>query len=74
MPDTTVSEFATDIGIPVERLCEQLVEAGLPEKGGDDKITDPEKTTLLAFLRQKHGKNADVEPKKLLFVEKQLVS
>ena len=33
MPDTTVSEFATDIGIPVERLCEQLVEAGLPEKG-----------------------------------------
>ncbi len=65
MPDTTVSEFATDIGIPVERLCEQLVEAGLPEKGGDDKITDPEKTTLLAFLRQKHGKNADVEPKKI---------
>ena len=65
MPDITVSEFATDIGVPVERLCEQLVEAGLSAKSEQDTITDAEKTKLLAFLRKKHGKDDDGEPKKI---------
>ncbi|MEQ8289208.1 MAG: translation initiation factor IF-2 [Gammaproteobacteria bacterium] len=65
MPDITVSEFAADVGVPVDRLREQLVEAGLSEKNEQDTITDDEKTQLLAFLRKKHGKDADAEPRKI---------
>ncbi len=65
MPETTVIEFAEDVGVPVDRLKEQLVEAGLSEKGEKDIITDSEKTTLLSFLRKKHGKDEGSEPKKI---------
>ena len=40
MPEITISEFADDVGVPVERLREQLVEAGLTEKNEEDIITD----------------------------------
>ena len=65
MPEVTISEFAADIGVPVERLQEQLVEAGLTEKNAGDVITDSEKTELLAFLRKKHGKDETSEPRKI---------
>ncbi len=65
MPEITISEFAADVGVPVERLREQLVEAGLSEKNEEDVITDSEKSQLLAFLRKKHGKDEDSEPRKI---------
>ena len=70
MPDTTVIEFAEDIQVPVERLREQLVEAGLDEKAEQDVITDAEKTVLLSFLRKKHGKDEGSEPKKIILRRK----
>lgn len=65
MPEITISEFADDVGVPVERLQEQLLEAGLSEKKADDIITDSEKSELLTFLRKKHGKDEDSEPRKI---------
>ena len=56
MPEVTINEFAADVGVPVERIQEQMVEAGLPKKKADDIITNSEKTELLGFLRKKHGK------------------
>jgi translation initiation factor IF-2 len=56
MAEITVSEFAADVNVSVERIQEQLVEAGLSKKKADDVISDSEKTELLAFLRKKHGK------------------
>lgn len=52
MAEVTVSEFATDVGVPVDRILDQLVEAGLPKKKADDVISDSEKSELLAFLRK----------------------
>jgi translation initiation factor IF-2 len=49
MPDVTVSQYADVIGIPVDRLVEQLVEAGLSEKLAGDVISDIEKSELLKF-------------------------
>ncbi len=57
MPEVTVSEFAADVGVAVERIQEQLVEAGLSKKKADEVISDSEKSELLAFLRKKHGKD-----------------
>ena len=65
MAEVTVSEFAADVGVPVDRILEQLVEAGLPKKKEDDIISDSEKSELLSFLRKKHGKADGSEAKKI---------
>ncbi len=66
MPEVKVSQFAEVVGISVDRLLEQLSEAGIASKQADDTITDDEKTKLLGYLRQKHGKGeADLEPRKV---------
>jgi translation initiation factor IF-2 len=70
MPDVTVSQYADVIGIPVDRLVEQLVEAGLSEKLAGDVISDIEKSELLKFLRRKHGKNSSTEPRKITLKRK----
>lgn len=56
MADVTVMKLAETVKMPVERLCSQLVEAGLPAKTADDLISEQEKRKLLEFLRQSHGK------------------
>ena len=65
MPEVTIKQYANVIDIPVERLLDQLVQAGLSSKSEDDMITDSEKAELLGFLRRKHGKDASSEPKKI---------
>lgn len=65
MAEVTVSEFAADVGVPVDRILDQLVEAGLPKKEADDIISDAEKSELLAFLRKKHGKEDGAGAKKI---------
>ena len=65
MPDITIGEFANDVGVSVERIQEQLVEAGLPTKNAKDVITDVEKSELLSFLRKKHGKDSGDGPRKI---------
>ncbi|MDZ7736076.1 MAG: translation initiation factor IF-2 associated domain-containing protein [Gammaproteobacteria bacterium] len=66
MPEVKVSQFADVVGISVDRLLEQLNEAGIASKQADDMITDAEKTKLLGYLRHKHGKGeVDLEPKKV---------
>lgn len=65
MPEVTINQFANDVGVPLERLQEQLLEAGLSGKRADDIITDSEKSELLAFLRKRHGKDENAEPQKI---------
>lgn len=65
MPEVTINQFASDVGVPLERLQEQLLEAGLAGKQADDMITDTEKSELLAFLRKRHGKDENAEPRKI---------
>ena len=69
MPEVTVGQFASVVGIPVERLQEQIVEAGLPKKSRDEMITDEEKSRLLSHLRDKHGKGSS-ETKKITLKRK----
>ncbi|MDY6941937.1 MAG: translation initiation factor IF-2 [Pseudomonadota bacterium] len=55
MAEVTVRQFAEAVGISVERLLEQLADAGMGEKGAEDQITDQEKTDLLGYLRKRRG-------------------
>ena len=66
MADVSVTQFADVVGISVDRLLEQLKEAGVKVSDAEATITDDEKMTLLSFLKAKHeseGKTS--EPKKI---------
>ncbi|MGZ8224029.1 MAG: translation initiation factor IF-2 [Methylobacter sp.] len=56
MNNKTVRQLAEVVKIPLERLLEQLKEAGLSANAADDVINEDEKMQLLAHLRKRHGK------------------
>ncbi|MDP3877620.1 MAG: translation initiation factor IF-2 [Methylobacter sp.] len=56
MSNKTVRQLAEVVKIPLERLLEQLKEAGLSATAPDDVINEDEKMRLLAHLRKRHGK------------------
>lgn len=51
MPGVTVKQLAELVGTPVERLLEQLSDAGLSMSSESDEVTDEEKMQLLNHLR-----------------------
>ena len=55
MAEVTVKQFAEVVGISIDRLMEQLKEAGVSVASPDATITDDEKMELLGHLRRKHG-------------------
>ncbi len=58
MSEVTVKQFAEVVGVPTDRLLTQLGEAGLDISDENAMISDSEKTRLLEFLRQSHGKRS----------------
>ncbi|RPD86470.1 translation initiation factor IF-2 [Luteimonas sp. 100069] len=67
---TTIRKLAALVNTPVEKLLEQLSEAGMPFSDPDQVVTSAEKLKLLGFLKRAHGKgDAPVEevaaPKKI---------
>ena len=73
MSDVTVKQFADVVGLPVDRLMVQLVEAGLAISDADETISDQEKMQLLTYLRKSHGKQetqSATEPKKITLKRK----
>ena len=63
MSDVSITQLAKVVGTPVERLLEQLKEAGIEVSGADAMITDEEKLKLLAHLREAHGKKSSEKGK-----------
>jgi len=57
MSQVTVKQLSEVVGAPVERLLEQLKDAGIVVADGDSEITDEQKFKLLDHLRNSHGKN-----------------
>jgi translation initiation factor IF-2 len=72
MAEVTVKQFAEVVGISVDRLLEQLKEAGVTVTNADATISDDEKMTLLGFLRNKHTseEKTATEPKKITLKRK----
>lgn len=61
--EVTVTQLASVVGIPVEKLLQQMQKAGLSHSLADEKVTDDEKQTLLAFLKQSHGDESGEQKK-----------
>ncbi len=71
MSEVTVKEFANAIGIPVERLLSQLVDAGVKKTAPEEPISEDEKTQLLDYLRkQREEREAGAEPRKITLKRK----
>jgi translation initiation factor IF-2 len=66
----TIRKLAELVNTPVEKLLEQLAEAGMSFSGPDQTVTSAEKLKLLGFLKRSHGKGESaaeesVAPKKI---------
>ncbi|GGE54595.1 hypothetical protein GCM10007421_31410 [Halopseudomonas oceani] len=69
MAEVTVKQLADEVGTPVERLLQQMQEAGLSQTGPAQAVSDDEKQTLLAFLKSAHGDSGS-EPRKITLKRK----
>lgn len=65
MPEITLEQFAVEIGVSIEKIQQQFVDAGLPSREADDTITDIEKSAFFTFLRKQRGKDDNAEPHKI---------
>ncbi len=61
MAQTTVAQFAAELGLPTALLLEQLKGAGVVKFTVDDRLEETDKTALLDYLRKEHG--AEQAPK-----------
>ncbi|MDR0672063.1 MAG: translation initiation factor IF-2 [Zoogloeaceae bacterium] len=55
MTSTKISQFASELNMPLEALQEQLAKAGVRNRDAGNEISDRDKTRLLDFLRRVHG-------------------
>ncbi|WP_263144715.1 translation initiation factor IF-2 [Pseudomonas sp. RIT-PI-AD] len=69
MTQVTVKELAKVVDTPVERLLQQMREAGLPHTNAEQAVTDTEKQALLAHLKSSHGEKLE-EPRKITLQRK----
>lgn len=69
MTQLTVKSLSEEIGTPIDRLLEQLADAGMT-KSGTDSVTEDEKQKLLSHLRKEHGEATAAEPTRLTLQRK----
>ena len=70
MGKSNVEEFATELGLPVDLLLEQLKSSGVDKLSALDELKEEDKLALLAYLRSEHG--ASSRPKsKITLTRKQ---
>ncbi|HAK52130.1 MAG TPA: translation initiation factor IF-2 [Gammaproteobacteria bacterium] len=64
MADKSVEQLAETLSVTVDRLLQQMKEAGLPQSTSEDMVTDDNQQELLAHLKRSHGESEDA-PKKI---------
>lgn len=55
MAEVTVLQLAGVVGIPVEKLLQQMQDAGLSHNEAEQTVTNDEKQKLLTHLKESHG-------------------
>ncbi|WP_413111032.1 translation initiation factor IF-2 [Thaumasiovibrio sp. DFM-14] len=69
MSEVTVKALADEVKTPVERLLQQLSDAGISKKA-EDVVSQDEKQALLAHLKKEHGSTSGDEPTRLTLQRK----
>jgi len=71
MTGVTVEQLAESVGVPIEKLMQQLNAAGINLQENNDLVTDKQKQDLLAYLK---GTHSEVEPPKKITLKRKSVS
>ena len=71
MAQTSVTQFAGELGLPAELLLEQLKAAGVNKASLDDVLAEQDKAALLEHLRKEHGAQ---QPKNKITLTRKQVS
>jgi translation initiation factor IF-2 len=74
MAEVTVKQLAQVVGTPIDKLLEQLSDAGIAKAGESDVISDSEKLTLLTHLRESRGQAGTAGPAKKITLKRKRVS
>jgi translation initiation factor IF-2 len=69
MGKLNVEQFATELGLPVALLLEQLKAAGIAKEQESDPMSEKDKAKLLEHLRQAHG--AEKPAKKITLIRRE---
>ena len=69
MGKLNVAQFATELGLPVALLLEQLKAAGIAKEEASDPMSEKDKAKLLEHLRQAHG--AEKPAKKITLIRRE---
>lgn len=69
MTQVMVKQLADEVKTPVERLLQQMREAGLPHTAAEQNVTDSEKQALLTHLKSSHKAKVE-EPRKITLQRK----
>ncbi len=69
MGKLNVTQFATELGLPVALLLEQLKAAGIAKEEESSPLTEKDKAKLLEHLRQAHG--AEKPAKKITLIRRE---
>ena len=69
MGKMNVTQFATELGLPVALLLEQLKAAGIAKDEESSPLTEKDKAKLLEHLRQAHG--AEKPAKKITLIRRE---
>jgi len=69
MAKLNVAQFATELGLPVALLLEQLKAAGIAKDEESSPLTEKDKAKLLEHLRQSHG--AEKPAKKITLIRRE---
>ena len=57
MTDKSIKELALSVDRPVEKLLEQVRDAGLPQRKAEDIISTEQQNTLVNHLKKVHGQD-----------------
>ena len=57
MTDKSIQELAVSVGLPVEKLLDQVRDAGLPQAKPEDTISVEQQDRLVSHLKKVHGQN-----------------
>jgi len=70
MANVTAKQLSEVIGVSIDKLLDQLKNAGVMVKDANDPISDEDKLKLLESLRSSHGKEDSQGPKKITLQRK----
>ena len=70
MADVTVKQLATAVGVPVERLLNQIKEAGLPISDESHVINEEQKKLLLNYLKNSQTLGQVMSPSRITLKRK----